>query len=346
MNILIDIGHPAHVHFFRNAVMTWQRKHSVIITARQKDGVDLLLKSYGLEYKLLSRPSKRKFGLLRELFIHEARLLQIARKFNPRVILSVAGTFNVHAAQWLRIPSIVFYDTEHAKMQNLISYPFATKICTPSCYQGDMGKKHIRYSGYQELAYLHPNEFVPDASVLKELHVQPDSPFFILRFVSWGASHDIGQAGFSESGKRRLVASLKAHGDVFISSEAPLPPELEPHRLTVSPEKIHDLLFYASMYIGEGATMASEAAVLGTPSVFVSSLSLGYLMELEEKYQLVHSFAEQKAAMEYIQRTLGKKSLKKEWADKRARMLEDKIDVTPWIVDLIDTYQGQDNDRT
>jgi len=339
MKILIDIGHPAHVHFFRNAIMQWKREDAVMITARQKDGVDLLLDSYDLEYDLLSRPSKRRGGLPRELFIHETRLLRAARKFNPRVILSIAGTFNVHAAKWLRIPSIVFYDTEHAKMQNLISYPFATKICTPSCYRNDLGKKHIRYNGYQELAYLHPNEFVPDASVLKELPVQPGSPFFILRFVSWGASHDIGQAGFSESGKRRLVASLKPHGDVFISSEAPLPPELEPYRLTVSPQKMHDLLFYATMYIGEGATMASEAAVLGTPSVFVSSLSLGYLTELEEKYQLVHTFTEEDTAMKNIQQILKINDFKKEWAEKRARMLKDKIDVTPWIVDLINTYK-------
>lgn len=338
MNILIDIGHPAHVHFFRNPILRWKRKHSVMITAREKDGADLLLKTYGLEYSLLSRPSKSKFGLPRELFIHETRLLRCARRFHPQVILSIAGTFNVHAAKLLHIPTIVFYDTEHAKLQNLISYPFATKICTPSCYRNDLGNKHIRYNGYQELSYLHPNVFVPDPSVLREIGVSQDSPFFILRFVSWGASHDLGQRGFSDSGKRRLLELLKPHGKVFITSEEPLPPELEPYTLTARPDKIHDLLFYAAMYIGEGATMASEAAVLGTPSVFVSSLSLGYLAELEEKYGLVHCFAEEDTALEKIKKLFLKPGLKQAWAEKRSRMLEDKIDVTAWMVDLIEEY--------
>lgn len=338
MNILIDIGHPAHVHFFRNPILRWKRKHSVMITAREKDGADLLLNAYGLEHSLLSRPSKSKLGLPRELFIHETRLLRTARKFKPQIILSIAGTFNVHAAKLLHIPTIVFYDTEHARLQNLISYPFATKICTPSCYRNDLGKKHIRYNGYQELSYLHPNVFVPDPSVLREIGVSQSSPFFILRFVSWGASHDLGQAGFSESGKRRLVALLKPHGKVFISSEEPLSPELEPYALTTGSEKIHDLLYYAAMYVGEGATMASEAAVLGTPSVFVNSLTLGYLAELEDKYRLVHCFTEEDAAFHHIEETFSHPDMKHAWAEKRRRMLEDKIDVAAWMVDLIEEY--------
>ena len=38
------------------------------------------------------------------------------------------------------------------------------------------------------------------------------------------------------------------------------------------PEQIHDLLNYSSGYVGEGASMAKEAAVLGVPSVYVSAL--------------------------------------------------------------------------
>ena len=41
------------------------------------------------------------------------------------------------------------------------------------------------------------------------------------------------------------------------------------------------------MYIGEGATMASEAAILGTPSVYLNELKLGYLEELSIEYKIV-----------------------------------------------------------
>ncbi len=38
MKILIDMGHPAHVHSFRNAIRELEKRgHSVKVTARDKD---------------------------------------------------------------------------------------------------------------------------------------------------------------------------------------------------------------------------------------------------------------------------------------------------------------------
>jgi hypothetical protein len=38
MKILIDIGHPAHVHFFKNAIRELEgRGHEVKVTARDKE---------------------------------------------------------------------------------------------------------------------------------------------------------------------------------------------------------------------------------------------------------------------------------------------------------------------
>ena len=46
--------------------------------------------------------------------------------------------------------------------------------------------------------------------------------------------------------------------------------------------------------------MASEAAVLGTPSIFVSSLAgkIGNFIELEKTYDLLYSFTDTDAALE------------------------------------------------
>jgi predicted glycosyltransferase len=38
MNILIDIGHPAHVHLFKNFAWIMQKKgHKTLFTAREKE---------------------------------------------------------------------------------------------------------------------------------------------------------------------------------------------------------------------------------------------------------------------------------------------------------------------
>ena len=79
------------------------------------------------------------------------------------------------------------------------------------------------------------------------------------------------------------------YGKVIISSEGELPVELEKYRVKISPERMHDLLSFASLYIGEGATTASECAMLGTPAIYVNVLDAGTLQE-QENLGLLFSF--------------------------------------------------------
>ncbi len=345
MHILCDISHPADVYIFRHAIDLWRsRGHQVTLVARNKDLTLPLLDDYGYDYQTLSRARRGLLGLGLELLAHEGRLYQRCWRNPPDIFVEVGGTFIVHAAKLLRRPSVVLYDTEHAKLANAITYPFATYVCTPTCYQGDIGAKHIRYEGYQELAYLHPNRFSPDPSVLTEIGLSPDDPFFIIRFVNWAASHDIGQQGFSLAGKIKLVQTLAQHGRIFITSEDPLPEDLKDYRMPLSPTKIHHLLAFATLYIGEGATMASESAVLGIPSIFVSPFRLGYTDEQEKRYDLCYTISNQ-AEEEAIAKAISliqSPNLKATWQAKRDHMLAEKIDVTPWLVEFVEEV-GQAN---
>lgn len=48
MRLLVDIGHPAHVHLFKNFMWEMERKgHEVLITATEKDIALKLLDNYG-----------------------------------------------------------------------------------------------------------------------------------------------------------------------------------------------------------------------------------------------------------------------------------------------------------
>jgi len=162
-----------------------------------------------------------------------------------------------------------------------------------------------------------------------------------MRFVSWDASHDIGHGGFTIEAKLKAVDELKKYGKLFITSETPLPKELEKYRLNISPEKIHDLLHYAALYIGEGATTATEAAILGTPSIYISSLvnTMGNFDELEKKYGLVYLFTEPEDALNKAKVILTDKNIKNKWGLKREKLLKDKIDVTSFITELIINFK-------
>ena len=98
MHILCDISHPAHVHFFRNAINTWrQRGQQVTILSRNKDITLPLLDEYGYEHQCLSQARRGVVGLGLELLEHEGRLYWLFRHHPPDVLLEIGGTFIVHA---------------------------------------------------------------------------------------------------------------------------------------------------------------------------------------------------------------------------------------------------------
>src|SRR5262249_32357007 len=157
MRVLIDILHPAHVHFFRNfhAEMT-SRGHQVCITARDKDRSVELLTAFGLPYRQISA-QKAGAGLAVEMAQRTPRLIKIMRSFKPDVMTGIMGpSIAVAGALRLpRVPAVVFYDTEFAVQTNRVVYPLAYSVCTPDCYQGQVPGRHPQYAGYHELAYLH-----------------------------------------------------------------------------------------------------------------------------------------------------------------------------------------------
>src|SRR5690606_4961374 len=213
---------------------------------------------------------------------------------------------------------------------------FATKIYTPSCYRIDLGKKHIRFEGYMELSYLHPNYFLPNKEVLSILGIPEGIKYAILRFVSWGAVHDFGHKGMSLENKRKAVMEISKYAKVFISAEGELPDDLESFRIKVPFEMIHDVLYYSSLIFGESGTMTSEAAVLGIPAVFLNNSGLGYTEEEEERYGIVYNFSEseedQQAAIRKAVQILQNPYASSEYRFKRERLLADKIDTTAFMV--------------
>lgn len=338
MKILIDITHPAHVHFFKNAAYIWKlRGNDVRFVTRDKEITIELLQALNIHHEKLSRIRKGLLGLSIELIEHDYHLFKIVRNFRPDIMLNIGGTFIVHVGKLLGIKTCVFTDTEHAKISNAITFPFATWICTPTCFKADLGEKHIKYNGYQELAYLHPNFFQPNPAILNELGITTGEKYFLMRFISWGASHDIGKQGITLENKIRLVKDLGKYGRVLITSESSLPDVLKPFLIRVNPVHIHDLLYYAFMYIGEGATMATEAALLGTPSVYINPLSSGNLAEIMKRYQLIVHKPDGNSAYNQIIDLAANYKLSKIQKSRYDSLLKEKIDVTNWMVELVES---------
>ncbi|MCE5338457.1 MAG: DUF354 domain-containing protein [Methanomicrobiaceae archaeon] len=339
MRIVVDINHPGHVHYFKNFIWGMkERGHEILITASHKDVATQLLQLYGLEYVDLGSYGTSLLQKMINIPIMDVKMYRAVKNFRPDILLGFSSTRAAHASKALGVPAVIFDDTEHAAWEHRLYAPFAATILTPSCFNKDLGEKQVRFDGYMELAALHPAHFRPDPSVLQELGLTEDDTFTVVRFVSWDANHDVGQHGIRD--KVRLVKALEQYGRVLITSEGALPPELQACQIRISPEKLHNLLYYATLYVGEGGTTASEAAILGTPSIYVSSLvgTMGNFIELEETYDLLYSFTDGNAALERAVEILQDPTSKDKWRLKRERLLEDKIDVTAFMVWFVENY--------
>jgi uncharacterized protein len=340
MRILIDILHPAHVHFFRNFHKEMvDRGHELYVTARDKDRSVELLQEYGLPHEMISVQRSGGGGLAVEMAQRTRRLLKVMRSFRPDVMTGIMGPSIVVAGRLRRVPAVVFYDTEFAVQTNWFVYPLAHSVCTPDCYQGRVRGRHVTYAGYHELSYLHPNRFQPDASRLAEFGLDPAEPYALLRFVSWQAVHDRRERGLSLAQKQNLIEVLRSHGiRVLVSSEVPLPPSLAEMEVKGPVGQIHHLLAHAQLCVGESATMSSEAAMLGVPAVFIATTGRGYTDDQEHRYGLVRHFTDDQyeAAVAEIEKLCS--NAPREFGQAaRQRMLQEKIDVTGWMVDYFES---------
>ncbi len=333
LRLLVDVLHPAHVHFFRPlAGHVVAGGGEVLFTGRHKEVTVDLLEAYGLPHEVLSAIGGGAPGLARELGARSMRLTRTCRRFEPHVLAGIMGPTIAPVGRLLRIPALVCYDTETAMATNSWVFPLATRVLVPRAWAGRDRWNMVRYDGYQELAYLHPERFTPDPAVLDRLGL--DEPFALVRLVSWEASHDIGDSGFGDP--VAFVRALARRIRVVVSAERGVPDELRPLRLDMPPQDLHHVLGGASLVVGEGATTAVEAAVLGTPAVFVHTAVLGYVRELSERFGLLFVETEQARALrrclELVEDPVHTAEV---WARRRQRMLDTCVDVTDLLADQV-----------
>lgn len=339
MKILIEIRHPAHTHLFKYFIREMAKHgHTIKVLAKEKEIATYLLDRFEISYTVIGQNRKGLSKKCKGMLIEDYKVYWLAKQFNPDIFVGRNSPSLAHISFLMKKPYLCFADTEHAWLIWLATKPFMSCIITPNCFMKYFGKKHVRYEGYHELAYLHPMYFKPEASVLDYLGVKEGEKYIILRFVSWGATHDRGHSGLSLEMKRKAVKEFSKYVRVFISSEGGLPKDLRSYQVKVPPERMHDVLYYATMYFGEGATMASECAMLGTPAIYINSLEVGYCTEEEKKYNLVYNFRNSEDVLEKAIELLNTPNLKQEWQKRRQRMLSDKIDVTAFMVWFIENY--------
>ncbi len=344
LTILFEINHPGHIHLFRNLAAELGKKGiSCRFLIKSEPVIDYLAGFYGLHYIKLGKKGK---GLLLK-YIYQIvflfKSIRIVKKFKPVLGLGVSMNLPM-VSRFTQMKSIGFDDDDMAVTPVFARYANkASTILTPSSLAHEKrGENHIVYNGFHELAYLHPNRFIPDPKIFEILGINSETEYFVLRFNSFKAHHDIGEKGMTFEQKRQLISKLEKKGKVFLSTESEVEPEFESYKLPDRPELIHSILAFAKMYVGESQTMTSEAAVLGTPALKCNTFAgrLSVPNELEEKFGLCYSFlpVDYDKMLLKMDELLAMPDLKTEWGIRRKRMLAEKIDVTGFLAWFIENY--------
>jgi predicted glycosyltransferase len=342
MKILTDLGHPKNVHVIKNlAPLLTQKGHELHCVYREREHIKELCAAFGIAAVSRGAGAASIAGKIFYLFRTDMKLLGLARKVKPDLLLSFASPYLANLAVITRVPMIVFDDTEQNRLVQRIYRRAAGAIVVPSCFRKKLSEKQFRFAGYFELSYLHPEYFTPDPEIAGELGVEQGEKFVLIRTVAWQALHDLSHRGMVGEQLRRLVELFSKRARVFISAEGPLQETLEPLRLKTAPERIHHVMARAALVFSEGATMAAEAAVLGVPTIHCSDLRPGYIADLSDRFGLLQSYAHKDfqaalaAGMNLLQ---DGGEYRKGLAQKREAMLAQSVDVIEFMAWFIDRF--------
>ena len=323
MNYLFELSHPKHYYQFKGLInnLSKDSDNTILIIARDKDVLLKLLEVENIPFFIFGKHGKSiisKFLVLPKILLNYYKIL---KKNKIDIVISKASPYAAILSKFVQIKTLITPDSEVVSLTNKFVAPNSTLVITPENFTLDYGLRHKRIKGFFEDCYLHPNIFKPNERLIQEIGFSTSTPYFILRFISWNANHDINNYGFTTNEKVSLVAKLQAHGTVYISSEGELPKEIEKYRIKISPSVIHQVLHYASIYIGDSQTMATESSLLGTPSIrynsFVGENDMSNFVLLENEFDLLKNYNRYSDVLDCIDIFLSNKENKQNWLKKR-----------------------------
>lgn len=344
--ILIYISHPAQFHFYKNVIpVLKQNGNEVLILIKTKDVLEDLVRNEGFVYQniQLSERKKKHLSIFFALCLRSLKILFISFKFKPDLLVGTDASVSI-AGRILFKPSLTILEDDYDVIRNLanIAYPLTTAIVVPRvCDVGKWNSKKIPFDGYMKLAYLSPNYFEPDLNILQKYKIE--GRYALIRISDLKAHHDFGISGLNEELIVNIVNMIEDSGiKVLFSTESKREHPLISERIIkIKPCDLHHILNFAGFLVSDSQSMSVEAAILGVPSIRINDLvgRISVLEELENKYELTYGFksSDESSIYNQLEQFLSA-DFKSVFQARRQKMLAEKVDVTAFIVRLLQSF--------
>jgi uncharacterized protein len=269
MKVIIDINHPAHINFYKNFISQLDKLNIETIFTVLRRGKLVQIVNKELPGKEIYYCGKHEGGFFSVIFqaniLKFLELLQVIRKEKPTI--GFGGGFVLGAALKLfGKKNYQFDDDPERKLMVFLQKLTATKIYFPPIVKSN-SKKIATYNALKEWAYLSPDYFSPNTSVLQEYNVSKGKYIFV-REVSSGS---LNYANQLEGTILSFAQKLPTDIAILLSLENKELKDNFPSNWVVLQEPIsdiHSLIYYSKMVISSGDSMAREGALLGVPGIY------------------------------------------------------------------------------
>lgn len=327
MKYFFDLNHPADFHFFKNLFAYLEEQgYSYRVMARNKECLHELLRAEGIPF--ISRGKGSHFLLGKYFYAAYILLLSFTQLiiYRPGLTLSLSSPYLITVSKFLHIPTLTYDDTDF-NPRLLPHIRRADYIFSPANYPHTFHENHFHIHTYKELAYLTP----PESGEEK----LGDAVFF--RLTRTDSVHHSSDTRMDPSRILKEINLISKEHTSYLSSETGIAEDISSEIIYPDKVNIHQDMKNCRVFWGNSATMATEAVILGLPSIFIGNEKFAYLRELEESGllycfrpdQLESSF---KKLNELLQNPYPGKLL----YEARIKLFEEKINIKGLIIWFIE----------
>ncbi|MFH2112160.1 MAG: DUF354 domain-containing protein [Candidatus Bathyarchaeota archaeon] len=286
MKIIVDILHPADINFYKNALRILKTDYGVnyeLIVLPRSSVVPIIQQEYPENnFICIGNYRYSLAGKILCLIQRTILIMKYLRHIDFDIVTSFGSYGIAQAAYLLNKPSVIFHDDVEYKLSFDSFKNFASRIVLTS-QNTIIGKNIVKYDGFKELAYLHPNYFTPNDDVLLEYGLEPLN-YVLIREVS---NSSFNYRNLIQGQLVDVCHHLRKMGlEVVLSLEnKALKDKFEGKCILLKEpvSDVHSLLHFALLTITSGDTMARESCLVGTPSIYTGGRKMSVNKVLEDK---------------------------------------------------------------
>jgi predicted glycosyltransferase len=282
-SVVIDIAHYPHVNLYKHTIEALIEKHikvHVVLRPRGKLVSIFQKECPDVPFVLIGEHRKSIYGKMFDMVERDIAFLNYLSKIKFDAGMGFGSISIAHTTRFFGKPAIIFGDDTENKLGHYLIKPFAQIFVRPKCVPPAQGKNLLKYNGFKELAYLHPNHFTPDKNALEPYNLSPYEYVFIREVSS--ASLNYRRAEMGKLSKILTYLKEKELKILLSLEDKSLIDLFKDHCIILKEpvEDIHSLLHFAAFTMSSGDSMARESCLVETPAIYTGGRDMAINNEL------------------------------------------------------------------